>query len=153
VAHPITGGLTADDVADRAAITDLFVRYCTALRTKDVDLFDDVFAPDGVIDYSRLGGSRTGVAETKAWLAALLGGVEQFYLFVGNSEFEPAADRRSVRVTTTWQGLFVPRDGQPLQDYGYYEDLVVRRDEGWRIAERVDYPEALVVATLAPPLT
>lgn len=143
--------LTVDDLVDRAEITDLFVRYCTALRTQDLSLLDGVFTADAVIDYTRLGGLRTGVEETKAWLSALLTGVEEFLLTVGDCSFDMAPDRRTASVTTTWHGLFVPRgEGPALQVYGHYEDRLVRAAAGWSIAERVDHPTARMVATVAP---
>jgi len=135
---------------DRAAIVDLLVRYCTALRTQDVDLLDDVFTADATIDYTRIGGSRAGVSDTKAWLSALLTEVQWFDLMIGDSEFTVAPDRASASVVTTWHGLFVPRDGPALQIYGHYEDRLVRQ-AGWRIAERTDFPGYQVVTTPAGP--
>jgi hypothetical protein len=141
-------GLSIDDLVDRAEIIDVLVTYCTALRTQDLDLFDEVFAADAVIDYTETGGSRAGLEATKAWLSELLAGVRSFELFVGDSEFHIAHDRRSASVRTTWHGLFVPRsEGAALQVYGHYQDQLVRGDR-WVIAERVDHPTARVVASL-----
>lgn len=137
--------LSVDDLLDRAAISDLFVRYCTALRTKQVDLLDEVFASDGMVDYTSIGGPRAGVGATKEWLAALLDTVEWFDLMIGDSEFVITADRTSAAVVTTWHGLFVPKEGPALQVYGHYQDRLVR-GEHWRIAERIDCPGRQVVA-------
>jgi hypothetical protein len=140
--------LTIDEVLDRVEINDLLVRYCAALRTKDLSLLDEVFSADAQIDYTRIGGSRTGVEETKTWLSMVLGAVERFDLFVGDSQFEFAADRGTATVFTTWHGLFLPANDDPaLQVYGHYEDRLVRT-EVWRIAERVDFPASRVIVSL-----
>jgi SnoaL-like domain len=101
-----------------------------------------------MIDYTRIGGSRTGVEDTKTWLSMVLGAVERFDLFVGDSQFEFAADRSAATVSTTWHGLFIPANDDPvLQVYGHYEDRLVQTDV-WRIAERVDFPASQVIASL-----
>jgi len=142
------GAVTIDEALDRVEINDLLVRYCAALRTKDLSLLDEVFSADAMIDYTRIGGSRTGVEATKTWLSMVLDAVTRFDLYVGDSAFELAADRSSATVSTTWHGLFVPANDDPaLQVYGHYEDRVVRTDV-WRIAERVDLPAARVIASL-----
>jgi hypothetical protein len=141
-------GVSIDEVLDRVEINDLLVRYCAALRTKDLSLLDEVFSADAMIDYTRIGGSRTGVAETKTWLSMVLGGVEHFDLYVGDSAFAFAADHSAATVSTTWHGLFVPANDDPaLQVYGHYEDTLVHTDV-WRIAERVDLPAARVIVSL-----
>jgi hypothetical protein len=140
--------VTIDEVLARVEINDLLVRYCAALRTKDLSLLDDVFSADAMIDYTRIGGSRTGVAETKTWLSMVLGAVERFDLYVGDSQFAFAADRGAATVSTTWHGLFLPANEDPaLQVYGHYEDRLVHTDV-WRIAERVDFPASRVIASL-----
>lgn len=140
--------MTIDEVLDRVEINDLLVRYCNALRAKDLGLLDEVFSADAQIDYTRIGGSRTGVEETKTWLTIVLGAVERFDLLVGDSQFEFAPDRGAATVSTTWHGLFVPANDDPvLQVYGHYEDTLVHTDV-WRIAERVDFPEARVIVSL-----
>jgi hypothetical protein len=140
--------VTVEELVDRVEINDLLIRYCAALRTKDLGVLDEVFSPDAMIDYTRIGGSRTGVEPTKTWLAAVLGVVERFDLFVGDSAFEFAVDRNSATVATTWHGLFVPANDDPvLQVYGHYEDRLVHTDV-WRIAERVDFPAARVIVSL-----
>jgi len=140
--------LTIEEMLDRVEINDLLVRYCGALRSKDLSLLDEVFSPDAVIDYTRIGGDRTGVEATKTWLSTLLDAITRFDLYVGDSEFEFAADRSSATVSTTWHGLFVPANDDPvLQVYGHYVDRLIHTDV-WRIAERVDFPAARVIASL-----
>jgi hypothetical protein len=129
------------ELGDRAAIRDVFVAYCTALRVKDLDLMDGLFTADAVIDYSRIGGPCSGLAEVKSWMTTLFTGVRHFQLFVGDSAFGFSPDRRSAAVTTTWHGVFVPEDGPTLQIYGTYEDALSLTESGrWLISRRSDQP-------------
>ena len=41
---------------DHAALREVLARYMRAMRLHDVDLMDDVFTPDAVIDYTAIGG-------------------------------------------------------------------------------------------------
>jgi hypothetical protein len=140
--------VTIDEVLDRAEINDLLIRYCVALRSKDLNLLDKVFSADAMIDYTRIGGSRSAVEATKTWLSIVLAGVTRFDLYVGDSQFEFAGDRSSAKVSTTWHGLFVPANDDPaLMVYGHYEDTLIHTG-GWRIADRVDLPAARVIVSL-----
>jgi hypothetical protein len=138
------------ELADRAAIRDLFIAYCTAFRVKKVDLLDELFAHAAMIDYSRLGGPHAGLAEVKPWLAGFFATVRTFELFVGDSTCVFGADGRTATVTTTWHGVFVPDDGATLQVYGHYVDTVTRADSaGWVIAQRIDHPSVQLSAALS----
>ena len=43
-----------------------------AMRLGDVDLMDDVFLPDAIIDYTAIGGSVASWTETKPWLRGMI---------------------------------------------------------------------------------
>ena len=45
---------------DREQITDLLIRYATALDTRDWHLFDSCFTEDAIADYGTLGGHNQG---------------------------------------------------------------------------------------------
>ena len=64
-------GLEAGEVLDRLAIREVLAKYMLAMRTHDLDLMDDVFTADAVIDYTAIGGSRAPWSETKPWLHAM----------------------------------------------------------------------------------
>lgn len=130
---------------DHFEIREVLVRYMLAMRTRDVDLMDDVFTPDATIDYTAIGGSRAPWSETKAWLRGMID-VELFMLYVGDIyptfERDDAAD-----VESTWHGVFVAAAGvTPLTIFGTYTDRFVRTAAGWRISERTDHPAAQVPA-------
>jgi hypothetical protein len=135
---------------DAAAIREVLARYMRAMRLHDVDLMDDVFTADAVIDYSAIGGSKTSWAETKPWLAGMIA-VEHFILFVGDvyPTFSDDGDRASVE--STWHGVFVATaEAPPLMIYGTYADELVRTPDGWRISARTDQPALQVVGAAAP---
>jgi ketosteroid isomerase-like protein len=127
--------------ADVDDIRDQLARYMRAMRLQDLDLMATVFTDDAVIDYTAIGGSCAGWAETRAFLDATLAGVEQFRLHVGDVYVTLDADGDAADVETTWHGVFVPSGGAPpLLVYGTYDDRFVRTAAGWRIARRVDHP-------------
>ena len=68
-------------------------RYMRAMRLGDVDLMDDVFLPDAIIDYTAIGGSVSPWFETKPWLKGMIA-VELFMLFVGDVYVTFDADGR-----------------------------------------------------------
>jgi ketosteroid isomerase-like protein len=133
-----------DDIREQLA------RYMRAMRLKDLDLMGTVFTDDAVVDYTAIGGSRAGWAETRRFLEATLAGVEQFRLHVGDVYVTLDADGAAADVETTWHGVFVPGgDAPPLLVYGTYDDRFVRTAAGWRIAVRADHP-ALQLPVITP---
>ncbi len=142
--------MAADHRNDLADIREVLARYMRAMRLHDVDLMDDVFTPDAVIDYSAIGGSKTSWAETKVWLQGMIA-VEHFILFVGDLYPTFADDGQSASVESTWHGVFVATpDTPPLVIFGTYDDELVRTAGGWRISARTDHPAVQVAAALAP---
>ena len=144
-------GLEAGEVLDHLAIREVLAKYMLAMRTHDVDLMDDVFTADAVIDYTAIGGSRAPWSETKRWLHAMTD-VELFMLYVGDvyPTFDAGADAADVE--STWHGVFVASAGAtPLTIFGTYTDRFVRTPDGWRISERTDHPAIQVPAGSPPP--
>jgi hypothetical protein len=143
--------MVATHADDDAAIRAVLARYMRAMRLHDVDLMDDVFTPDAVIDYTAIGGAKTSWAETKPWLQGMIA-VEHFLLFVGDVYPTYADDGGSASVESTWHGVFVATpDAPPLLIYGTYDDEFVRTADGWRIRARTDQPALQVVASAASP--
>ena len=141
----MTERIAADEAGDLLAIRAVLAHYMKAIRIKNLDLMDDVFTPDAMIDYSGIGGSRKSWAETKPWLGDMVLGVELFMLYVGDVYTTFAADAGSAEVETTWHGVFVAAPGAtPLIVFGTYLDQFVRTPDGWRIADRTDYPKIQV---------
>ena len=53
--------ITADEVADRLAITDKIYRYCRSVDRLDVAVGHSVFHPDSTADFGASRGARQGV--------------------------------------------------------------------------------------------
>lgn len=133
----------SDPLADRRAIEDLLIRYCTLVDRSDVDaLVEQVFAHDAVDDHG-LGTwhGREGLHAGFTWvLSRFAGTVHQITNLDVRLEGERATSRCYV---TGWHWL--PRDGAqrrpagPAADFvvvGAYDDRLERRPEGWRIVHR-----------------
>jgi SnoaL-like domain len=142
--------MSSTERADHAAIREVLSRYMRAMRLHDVDLMDDVFTADAVIDYTAIGGSKASWPDTKAWLQGMID-VEHFILFVGDVYPTFADDGESAAVESTWHGVFVATaDAPPLVTFGTYADEFVRTVDGWRICARTDQPALQVVAATPP---
>ena len=77
-------------------IREVLAWYMRAMRLRDVDLMDDVFTADAIIDYTAIGGSVASWPDTKPWLRGMID-VELFMLFVGDVYPVFAADRADRR--------------------------------------------------------
>jgi len=140
----------ASAAADIVEIREVLARYMRAMRLGDVDLMDDVFLPDSIIDYTAIGGSVSPWTETKPWLRGMIG-VELFMLFVGDVYVTFDADGIGADVESTWHGVFVATaDSPPLTIFGTYDDRFVRTPDGWRIEARTDHPVIQIPG--APPV-
>ena len=123
-------------LTDRIEIDDLGTRYATAVDSKDWDLYRTCFTADAVIDYTAAGGVRAGVEEMTAWLDQALGGFTHTVHYVTNRAVTLDGDRATGRL-----GYYNPMglaDNKLFIVAGYYNDVYVRTDAGWRIAERVE---------------
>jgi hypothetical protein len=131
-------------------IREVLARYMLAMRTRDVDLMDDVFTADAIIDYRAIGGSRAPWSETKPWLRGMID-VELFMLYVGDIYPTFSDDGTEADVESTWHGVFVAAAGAtPLIVFGTYDDHFVRTASGWRISARTDHPAVQVPGGSTP---
>ncbi len=138
--------MSADEAGDRLAIREVIARYMRGIRTRDLDLLDDCFAPDGTIDYRGIGGTVASWPDTKEWLRGMVN-VPLFMLYAGDvyPTFSDGGD--AAEVETTWHGVFVAAEGAaPLVIFGTYHDRFVRTAGGWRIAHREDRPAVQVLS-------
>lgn len=126
-------------ISDRLAVEDLLFRYSRAIDTRNFDLLDEVFTPDGVADYTSSGGIRGTLAEVKEWLGAALGVFTVVQHLITNVAVDFAGDEaRSTCYMINPLGY--PAEGDKTEMIfcgGLYHDQLVRTAEGWRIRERV----------------
>jgi hypothetical protein len=139
--------LTLAEISDRLEIQDLVVAYSHAIDTRDWDALDDVFTADAVIDYTEMGGTRGGLAETKAFLAEALAGFSAFQHLVANCLLELDGDTAHGRTTCHNPMLLRDAEGREtvLLAGLWYRDTFVRTPAGWRIAERYEVKGYLTV--------
>jgi 3-phenylpropionate/cinnamic acid dioxygenase small subunit len=122
---------------DRRDVSDLLVRYATAIDRRDWALFRTVFTDDCQLDYGEIG----------AWqgVDAVTDFMERVHAMAGhtlhrlsNQVIAVDGDRATAR--TYVDALIMAADnasgGAGVNGIGFYDDELVRTDAGWRIARR-----------------
>ena len=119
---------------DRQDISDLLVRYATAIDRRDWPLFRTVFTDDCELDYSEIG----------AWkgIDAVAEFMEQAHAMAGhtmhrltNQAVTVDGDKATAR--TFVDALIMAGDNKTgVNALGFYDDEIVRTADGWRIARR-----------------
>ena len=132
---------TPEQVADRAEIHDVIVRYGWAIDTKDWELLDTVFTDDAYLDYtSNPGGKEGPYPKVRAWLAKVMAAFPVTQHLMANIDVRLDGDRATVRTMVTNPQGAATREG-PLHFFyvgARYDDEFVRTPSGWRIAKRVE---------------
>ena len=147
--------LSLREISDRIRIHDLLVRYTVAIDTKDWNLLDTCFTPDAHVDYTATGGTKGAYPEVRKWLEQALASFPMTVHYISNSTVELKGDEARSR-TYVINPMGFPKEDGSLHIFtvgGYYVDKLVRTDDGWRIAERVEeqafldgsLPEALQI--------
>jgi hypothetical protein len=128
------------EIADRIEIDELLTRYATAVDGKDWRLYESCFTPDAFIDYTSAGGIKGSVREVSDWLAKVMPVFAMTQHLVTNRSITLHGDMATGRsYFFNPLGLADGRGGVTLYfDGGYYNDKLVRTEQGWRIAERVE---------------
>jgi ketosteroid isomerase-like protein len=119
------------NLADRAEISAVIARYCTALDTRDWELLREVFTPDAVRD------GEAGVAEIIALLRRTLERVDTTQHLVGNLVVHLEGDVATATSAAIAQHVRAGAPGGP--DYlvgARYSDRLVHTPTGWRITHR-----------------
>jgi hypothetical protein len=128
--------LTADD---RLAISDLLIRYATAIDNRRWDLLDAVFVEDAHLDYRSAGGVAAAYPEARRWLEEVLPvfDVTQHHIFntvVHRSGGTVHATSNFLNVNTLEIG------GGPwiFTVGGRYHDRLTLASGRWRIRDRIE---------------
>ena len=119
---------------DRQDISELLVRYATAIDRRDWPLFRTVFTDDCELDYGEIGAWRgvDAVAEFMEQVHALAG-----HTMHRLSNQAVAVDGDKATARTYIDGLIMTADNNSgVNAIGYYDDEIVRTGDGWRIARR-----------------
>jgi len=126
---------SANEADDRAAIADLYARYCWALSVHDWDAIDALVLPDARIDATAFGGPCLAWPEFKAFLADFMSDAQSFYTPTGLVvDFASgAADAKAGFVANL---SFSTPDGGRLEisEGGWFLDSLTKTGDGWRVA-------------------
>jgi hypothetical protein len=127
--------------ADHVEISGLLTRYAWAMDGKCSELFASIFLPDVAADYGAAGRYTDAMSMSSAF--------DKFHSQFGtthhiitNANIEITEDTATCRsyyqatMSPAWTGGKPPTDVHGFSAGGYYEDELVRTDEGWRIAKR-----------------
>jgi 3-phenylpropionate/cinnamic acid dioxygenase small subunit len=129
------------EVEDRLAIVALTTTYARAVDTKDWDLYESVFAPDAVIDYTSSGGLRGSPSEARRWLEEVLAPFTMTQHLVTNHDI--SVDDESATCHTDFYNPMGLDDGAGGTKVffvgGSYSDKLRRTDGRWLITERVEH--------------
>jgi len=147
--------MTLREVSDRIQVQDLLTRYTVAIDTKDWALLDTCFTPDAHVDYTTSGGTKGPYPEVRQWLEKALAIFPMTMHFISNTTVDLQGDRAKAR-TYVINPMGFPKEDGSLHLFtvgAYYNDELVRTDEGWRIARRFEeqaylegtLPEALQI--------
>ncbi|OBG89864.1 polyketide cyclase [Mycobacterium sp. E802] len=121
-------------MTDRDDIVDVLVRYATGIDRRDWPLFRTVFTEDCVLDYGEIG----------AWsgVDAVTEFMEQTHAMAGHtlhrmSNHAITVDGDTAAARTYVDALILAQDNNSgVNAVGFYDDELVRTENGWRIARR-----------------
>lgn len=119
-------------MSDRSDISDVLIRYTTALDTCDWELLDSCFTEDAVADYGKLGGRKEGWAAIRS-AVAFVAGFDRTQHMLTNIVMTIDADEAQTSSYVHAQHVI---GREVLTVGGAYYDRVVRTPAGWRIAHR-----------------
>lgn len=130
------------ELEDQIAIQRVITDYSAYLDARDYDGYVGLFTEDGV--WANGETRREGQDEIRAMLTGLFGEVPED--FVNTSSFHQISnfeiDVDGDEATAKSRFIFVMRGegGAPTNELsGQYHDRLVRTEQGWKIAERVDH--------------
>lgn len=132
--------LSLQEISDRLEVQELMVRYARAIDTQDYELLDSCFVPDAHVDYTQSGGTKGPYPEVRAWLEKALAPFATMMHFIGNTTLELDGDKANSR-TYVINPMGFPNPDGTLHMFtvgAHYVDKLVRTDDGWRIAERIE---------------
>ncbi|WP_169053484.1 nuclear transport factor 2 family protein [Alteraurantiacibacter aquimixticola] len=129
-------------VEDQLAIQRVITDYSAHLDARDYDGYVGLFTEDGV--WANGNTRREGREEIRAMLEGLFGEVEEDYVNLSSfhyiANFEVDVEGDEARSKSRFIFFMRGEGGAPMPELsGQYHDRLVRTEEGWKIAERVDH--------------
>ena len=118
-------GYSPQELADRAEIHDVIVRYGWAIDTKDWALLDTCFTDDAEVDYSSNPGGKEGpYKQIRSWLEKMISAFPVTQHLMSNIDVKLDGDRATCRTMVTNPQGAATREG-PL--HFFYVGAPLRR--------------------------
>jgi 3-phenylpropionate/cinnamic acid dioxygenase small subunit len=124
-----------DDRSDREQITDVLVRYATAIDTRNWPLLRTCFSADVRADYGDIG-VWNGVESITQFMATSHEGMHATNHMMSNIVIELDGDEASAASYVHAVLVLTKAPQQWIDVVGRYDDTFVRTSDGWRIRER-----------------
>lgn len=123
---------------DKVAIIEVLNLYAFALDAHAWDLFDLAFTEDVIADFGPAGAAWTGLADWKRSFAEFHATLDNHQHTMMGHLIHVDGDRANAFSWGNW--LLVrdsAKDGAAWLGTGWYDDELVRTEDGWRIKKRV----------------
>lgn len=123
---------------DKAAIIEILNLYAFALDTHRWDLFDRVFSTDVVAEFGPAGTAWKGLPEFKRSFAEFHDTLDSHQHTIMGHLVEVDGDRAHAFSYGNWLLIrHAAEGGASWLGTGWYDDELVRTEDGWRIRRRV----------------
>ena len=124
-----------DEFADREAIRDCLYRYSRGIDRCDMDMLRSAYWPDAIDDHT---GFRGNIDEFIAWAEPRLKAMEHNLHMIGNILIRLDGAKAAVE-SYLWAVSVLPKGGSTREVLvcGRYLDRFERRNDEWRIADRL----------------
>jgi len=136
--------LSLQEIADRLLIQDLMVCEASAIDERDWDLWESVFTPDALIDWTENRGAKGNPKEVRAWASVVLSTENfpypQYQHMSTNYQIVIDGDNATCKQMQLIP-ISVPskNGGRQIGFSGiWFEDKLVRTADGWRICNRYE---------------
>jgi 3-phenylpropionate/cinnamic acid dioxygenase small subunit len=123
--------------ADKEQIAEVLIRYASGIDSKDWPLFRSCWTDEIDVDYQQLGRFTSADALTEV-MTRLHENMGPTYHRLSNFVIAVDGDRATARSYVHAVLMLQPDDSTNWVDaLGYYDDVFVRTQGGWRIRERL----------------
>ena len=116
-------------------VAEVLVRYATGIDRRDWDLFRTCFTEDVEADYGDIGVWH-GVDEITTFMTEIHAGCGHTMHRISNVAVSPGAGDGVVARCYVDALVLGPDNGAGVRAAGWYDDELIRTDDGWRITRR-----------------
>ena len=133
----MTERLTLEALIDRAEISDVVLRYATALDSRDWGRYESIFTDPLTVDFSSWSGEPEATLPVDEWVALVrstLSGFDATHHLSSNHVISLSGDTANC-VSYMVARHYLIEDGEPLMHSigGHYSNGLVREADGWKI--------------------